>query len=348
MPDPRPQSAAPPLSAAAPHASAFARVALENIRKEYPNKLDHVLNDPAELLSPRQLHPAFYGSFDWHSCVHMHWTLARLLRLFPDLPEAPQIIAALDAHLTPDNVGGEIAYLQQPSRTSFERTYGWAWLLKLHTELIRLASVNRRAEAWRDALQPLADVFVQRYLDFLPLTRYPIRAGTHANSAFGLLFALDYAECTQHLALRRRIEERANTWFGRDRRYPAAYEPGDEDFLSPGLMEAALMMRVVDGCSYVDWWEVFCPLPQDLQGWLTPVMVADRSDFRLAHLDGLNLARAWCWKSILPSLPLDMQAPVLASISAHIVASLPYACHGNYAGTHWLSSFALLALTEDE
>lgn len=341
------QDTAALFKAPLPDPSSFARVALANVVQEYPNKLEHVINSAAELLAPKRLHPSFYGSFDWHSSVHMHWTLVRLLRCFPSLPESAAIAAVLDKHLAPAAIAGETAYLMQPSRQSFERTYGWAWLLKLQDELIRLAAIDSRGKTWRDALQPLVDMFVDRYLEFLPVARYPIRAGTHANSAFGLLFALDYAERVQHIALGKLIKSRANAWFGRDRRYPAAYEPGGDDFLSPGLMEAVLMRRVVDDCSYADWWEVFRPEPHDLLVWLTPVTVSDRIDLKLAHLDGLNLARAWCWKTILPILPADFRDPVRGAIRAHLDAALPHVCQGSYAGTHWLASFALLALTEE-
>lgn len=332
--------------AATPYASSFARIALANIVREYPNKLDHVINNASELCSPRALHPVFYGSYDWHSSVHMHWLLARLLRYFPELPEGEKIRAAFDHHFTIENIAAEIAYLHQPSRQSFERTYGWAWLLKLQTELIALANTDPRYAAWHTRMQPLADIFVDRYLDFLPIAQYPIRSGTHANSAFGLLFALDYAEAVQHLALRKLIAAKTNAWFGRDRRYPAAYEPGGDDFLSAGLMEAALMRRVVDGCSYADWWHVFCPSPQDLLAWLTPVSVTDRTDPKLAHLDGLNLSRAWCWKMIAPELPKALREQAHRAIDAHLKASLPFATAGDYVGTHWLASFALLALTD--
>lgn len=347
MPDHRDAHGTLQASPAAPYVSAFARIALANVRQEYPNKLDHVMNDASEVLSPRALHPVFYGSFDWHSCVHMHWLLVRLRRCFPTLPEAHDIRSTLDSHLTADAVAGELAYLLQASRQPFERTYGWAWLLKLQAELITAAATDSRASAWRDALQPLADAFVERYLHFLPLARFPVRAGTHANSAFGLLFALDYAECTQHFALRKLIVTKANDWFGRDRRYPATYEPGGDDFLSGGLMEAALMMRIVDGCSYADWWAIFCPAPHDLHAWLLPVPVTDRNDFKLVHLDGLNLSRAWCWKMLLPHLPRELHDPVRSAIGAHLCAALPHVCDGNYASSHWLASFALLALTQE-
>ncbi|MDB5763581.1 MAG: hypothetical protein JWQ21_2576, partial [Herminiimonas sp.] len=316
----------------AQYAPLFARIALANIRQEYPNKLDHVMHSANDVRSPQELHPVFYGSYDWHSAVHMHWLLVRLLRLFPAMPEAVQIRQTLDAHFTGSNIAVEVAYLRQPSSGSFERTYGWAWLLKLQTELIESAKAGTDAAAWRNALQPLADVFAERYLQFLPLSQFPIRSGTHANSAFGLLFALDYAECIRHIALQKLIAAKADAWFGRDRRYPAAYEPGGDDFLSGGLIEAALMLRVIGG-GYADWWHAFCPAPQGLQTWLSPVQVTDRSDARLVHLEGLNLSRTWCWKMLADELPAALRAPVSAAIHAHLAASLPHAATGKYVGT---------------
>jgi Protein of unknown function (DUF2891) len=324
----------------------FAALALGNVVREFPNKLDHVMNSADDVKSPRALHPVFYGSYDWHSAVHMHWLLARLLRLDPALSEADRIHAVFDAHFSAANVAAEVNYLAQPSRATFERTYGWAWLLKLQAELSMAAESLPRAKVWADALEPLADAFIDRYLAFLPLAKFPIRAGTHANSAFGLLFALDYAERMQHLALRKLIFAKAHAWYGQDARYPAAYEPGADDFLSGGLMEAALMMRCIDGCSYADWWAVFCPAPHELQTWLEPVPVSDRSDARLSHLDGLNLSRAWCWRLLKRELPEEFQSMADSAISRHLEASLPHASAGHYVGTHWLASFAALALTE--
>ena len=324
----------------------FAALAIANITREFPNKLAHTMNSAADVQTPRTLHPVFYGSYDWHSAVHMHWLLARLMRLFPDLGEVPQIDIVFDQHFSPANVEVEVDYLLQPSRASFERTYGWAWLLKLQIELDSLALAYPRAQQWADALAPLADAFVDRYLQFLPLAEHPIRAGTHANSAFGLLFALDYAKQKQHFALRQLIFQKVHQWFGKDARYPAAYEPGSDDFLSGGLMEAVLMMRSVDACSYGDWWAVFCPAPGGLQNWLTPVTINDRSDPKLAHLDGLNLSRAWCWRALKRELPEAFQKPADEAIGRHLAASLPHAGAGHYVGTHWLASFAALALTE--
>lgn len=329
----------------AAHASRFARVALDNIAREYPNKPDHLLRDALDLQSPRTLHPIFFGSYDWHSSVHMHWTLVRLLRLFPALPEGGEIVAALDEQFLPAKAAAELAYLRQEDRETFERPYGWGWLLKLQSELALLGTAFPRARDWQAALQPPADAVVDRYLRFLPRAAYPVRAGTHGNSAFSLLMALDYAETHQHLALRKLIARTAHRWFGHDRRYPAGYEPGGEDFLSPGLVEAVLMLRLVDGCSFADWWEQFRPREEALRSWLLPVEVSDRSDARLSHLDGLNLSRAWCWSLLVPQLSAPLRTAAENAIASHLDASLPHAAHGDYVGTHWLASFALLALS---
>lgn len=329
----------------ATQASAFARVALTNIVREYPNKLDHVLNGDGDARSPHALHPLFFGSFDWHSAVHMHWLLVRLLRLQPHLPEATEISTLLEVQFSIANVAEEINYLQQPSRASFERTYGWAWLLKLQTELLLLAPLSAAAARWSNLLQPLADVFVGLYLAFLPRAQFAIRAGTHANSAFGLLFALEYARLVNHDQLRACCIERARHWFAADKIYPAAYEPSGDDFLSGGLVEAALMHQVLDSNEFLHWWDGFCPLPESLAGWLQPVHVSDRSDPKFSHLDGLNLSRAWSWKSIQTALPAPLDTRVLAAIEAQLAASLPHAVAGDYVGTHWLASFATLALT---
>jgi hypothetical protein len=326
-------------------ASAYARIALDNIAREYPNKLDHVINTAVDVRSPRDLHPVFFGSYDWHSAVHMHWLLVRLLHRQPDFPEAAEITALLDRQFTSAHVATEIAYLHQPSRTTFERTYGWAWLLKLQAELTETARTQPRAVAWRDALQPLADAFADRYLQFLPLAQFPIRAGTHTNSAFGLLLALDYADTAGQVALRDRINRSARDWYGDDQNYPAGYEPGGDDFLSGGLVEAALMRRVLDADELVGWWQRFHPTAEALQCWLKPVAVSDRSDPKMAHLDGLNLSRAWCWTLLRPALPVSLQAPVALAIERHLAASLPHAAGGDYVGTHWLASFAALALS---
>jgi hypothetical protein len=327
-------------------ASSFSRVALENVQREFPNKLDHVMNDAGEVRSPRQLHPVFYGSYDWHSSVHMHWLLARLLRTSGDLPEAQAIARIFDGHFTAANVAAECAYLDAPSRQSFERTYGWAWLLKLQSELILLGRQVPARARWSEALLPLADAFVARYLRFLPLAHHPIRAGTHANSAFGLYFALEFACLTRHVALKELLCAKAHAWFAADHHYPADYEPGGDDFLSGGLIEAALMAQVL-GDRFSVWWEGFRPDDKALQIWCVPVTVSDRTDPKLTHLDGLNLSRAWCWKSIQRYLPPAQKACAQAAVDVHLKAGFPQARTGDYVGTHWLASFALLALTEE-
>ena len=327
-------------------AAAVSRTALTNVATEYPYKLDQVLGSDDALDVPRVLHPVFHGSYDWHSCVHMHWTLARLLRIHPHHPDAAATCGHFEQRLTEANVHGEVATLAGPHRVSFERPYGWGWLLKLVAELKLLAAGGRSAARWFAVLAPLAQALADRFVDFLPRATYPTRAGTHGNSAFALLLALDYCETVQHRALHRLIADRANLWFGRDRRYPAEYEPSGDDFLSSGLVEAALMRRVVDGCSFADWWGQFQPDRDVISGWLQPARISDASDPKIVHLHGLNLSRAWCWRQLLPELDRELKALVEESIEQHLAVSVPAATQGDYVGTHWLASFALLALTE--
>jgi len=326
-------------------AATLARTALANATTEYPYKLDQLLAGTGDLAPPRDLHPAFWGSYDWHSCVHMHWTLVRLLRRFPHHSLATATRAHLHARLTQEAIGGELAtLLRGPHRQTFERPYGWAWVLKLAAELERLGHEQPDAIPWRDAIRPLAAEFASRFMALLPRADYPVRAGIHGNSAFALGLALDWCDQIQHRALRRVIMDRSNRWFGRDRRYPAAYEPGGDDFLAAGLVEAMLMMRVVDGCSFADWWEQFRPSDDGLDHWLRPVSVSDPADARIVHLHGVNLSRAWCWRSLRQELPAALLRPVDTAIAAHLAASLTAATSGEYVGTHWLASFALLAL----
>jgi hypothetical protein len=327
-------------------AAELAQIALANTTTEYPYKLDQLLAGSGDLAPPRDLHPVFWGSYDWHSCVHMHWTLVRLLRRFPGHPRADSTRGHLHARLTQTAIGGELATLGSPHRQTFERPYGWGWLLKLAAELERLGREQPDAIPWRDAVRPLAAEFANRFIAFLPRGDYPIRAGVHGNSAFALVLALDWCNEIQHLALRRAIMDCANRWFGRDRRYPAAYEPGGDDFLAAGLVEAMLMTRAVDGCSFADWWEQFRPADDGLDHWLRPVSVSDPADARIVHLHGVNLSRAWCWRSLRQDLPAALLGPVDRAIAAHLAASLPAATSGAYVGTHWLASFALLALDE--
>lgn len=328
-------------------ASGFARMALKCIQKEYPNKLDHVMNDEDEVQSPRSLHPSFYGCFDWHSSVHGHWMLVHLLRLFPDLPEAQEIRSALNENLTAENILKEVKYLNQKHRKSFERTYGWAWLLKLALELHTWDDADGRR--WSENLEPLTEAIVDRYLDFFPKQTYPIRRGVHPNSAFGLVFALDYARAKQDTALERMIVERSMSYFAGDQVCPAAWEPGGDDFFSPCLMEADLMRRVMAPNEFNAWFQQFLPnlINGEPKSLLQPATVADRSDPKIVHLDGLNLSRAWCMLGIAKSLPKNAptRKVLINAALQHAEDALTHVASGNYVGEHWLASFAVYMLS---
>lgn len=337
---------APALSAAI--ASRLARTALRNVRTEYPNKPDHVLAAPGDVRATRELHPAFYGSYDWHSCVHMHWLLARVRRLHPALPERAAIAAAFDAHFADDAIATECVYLARPQATTFERTYGWAWLLELARELGQ--GDDPDARRWARALAPLADAFAARYVDYLPRARYPIRHGMHANSAFGLAFAIDYARASGAAALEEACVSRALAWFAADRDVPAAWEPSGADFLSPALMEADLMRRVLPHGRYGAWLDAFLPrlARREPAALFAPAEVADRADPQIVHLDGLNLSRAWCMRGIANALPPgDARVrALLGAAEAHLEAGLAGIESADYMGAHWLATFAVLALSE--
>jgi DUF2891 family protein len=328
-------------------ASAWAKLPLRCIEQEYPNKLDHVMNNAGEVRSPRALHPAFYGCYDWHSSVHGHWMLVRLLRLFPEMPEAAQIRAVLNRSFAPENIRAEVAYLDEPNRKSFERTYGWAWLLKLAEELRGWKDPD--AQRWAGNLEPLAQAIVKRYQDFLPRQTYPIRTGVHPNTAFGLAFGLDYARAAGLKDFEQMLIERARFYFEKDQNYPAAWEPGGEDFFSPALVEADLMRRVLPAEEFRKWFNRFLPPGLRQQAsLLKPAEVTDRSDPKLVHLDGLNLSRAWCMFGIAAALPKGNGARevLLESARAHLGATLPQVASGHYEGEHWLATFAVYALSE--
>ncbi len=314
-------------------AAGFARLTLGHVRREYPNKLDHVLHGPADARTPSDLHPIFYGSFDWHSCVHGWWQLLTIARLFPDLPEATAIRALADAMLVPEKVAGELAYLIQAS-PSFERPYGWAWALALHGE------AAHHDAPWAETLAPLAYAFADRFRAHLPMLTYPIRVGTHFNTAFALVltqeWAIDHAPDLADLC-----SDRARHWFTGDRD-AQAWEPGGDEFLSGTLCEALLMSRVL-GADFGAWFTDFLPrvgegAPATL---FQPVLVSDRSDPKIAHLDGLNLSRAWCWRAI--GKALDGGTDVGTVAERHLAAALSH-IGGDYMGEHWLATFALLAL----
>jgi DUF2891 family protein len=312
-------------------AGAFASVALQNVTREYPRHVIHLLTVPAGDLTQRALHPSFYGSYDWHSAVHMHWLLVRLLRTHPQLPRAGEIANRLDAHLLPAALQDELAYFESPAGRTFERPYGWAWLLELQSELLRLGT--RR---WIDAVAPLARHLAKRFAEFVSAAPYPIRAGSHGNTAFACVLALDFAHSAQDDSLEQAIRNAARRWYAADRNAPLAYEPSLDDFLSPALIEAVLMREVLGQDEFDAWLQGF--LPPDLGPLATPPVVADRTDPKQSHLDGLSLTRAWCFRRL--------GGRYLALAERHLQAALPQVAGGDYVGEHWLASFAALALGE--
>ena len=325
-------------------AAKFAGLALSHVTREFPNKLDHVINDAADVRSPRELHPIFFGSFDWHSCVHGYWLLATVNRLFPDLDESKQTERLFDAQLTQSNVQAELDYLRQPLRNTFERPYGWAWLLMLAAEL-RRADNGTRSNWWK-TLQPLADAFADRFRSFLPKATYPTRVGTHFNSAFAITLALEYADSARDQQLNGLLRTTARRWFESDTDVQA-WEPSGDDFLSPALIEAECMRRVLNANEFSEWLDRFLPRVAERQpaSLFAPATVSDRSDGKIAHLDGLNLSRAWCWRALARSWPsTDRRRSIaLEAADLHLNASMPYV-GGDYMGEHWLATFALLAL----
>ena len=330
-------------------ASHFAALALKCVSREFPNKPEHVINNATEVKGPKDLHPAFYGCYDWHSSVHGHWMLVRLLKTFPSLPESTQIREALNANLTAANIQQEVAYMKQPNRQSFERTYGWAWALKLAEELHSWNDAD--GKRWAENLQPLAETLSKSYRTFLPKQTYPIRTGVHPNTAFGLAFALDYAKTAGDGELESLLDERSRAYFANDADYPGAWEPGGEDFFSAALMEADLMRRVMKPREFATWFHRFLPgvAKGEPAALLQPAIVTDRTDPKLVHLDGLNLSRAWCMRSIARALPETDPARKILVVAAdkHAAAALAHVTSGDYAGEHWLASFAIYLLSNE-
>ena len=314
----------------------MARIALGHVAQEYPHKLDHVFGADKDALTPRVLHPIFFGSFDWHSCVHGWWMLLILRRMFPHLDESAAIAELATSSFTAEKIAVERGYLDRPLSRGFERPYGWAWLLQLHLE------ASRHDEPWGGELEPLARSFADRLRNYLAVMTYPIRVGTHFNTAFALILSLEWAEQFDG-ALGEQIVDRARHWFGSDRDCQA-WEPGGDEFLSSALTEALCMARTHPSL-FLAWFSDFLPRishhePATL---FTPATVSDRSDGKIAHLDGLNLSRAWCWRSIASLLPAADSAVALGAANTHLAAALPH-ISGDYMGEHWLASFALLAL----
>ncbi len=335
------QAEPPPFDAAA--AERFARLALRCVGQEYPNKISHVLLSDVDVAAPRTLTPAFYGCYDWHSSVHGHWLLARLVRKFPDAPFAAEARAALRKSLTAENLATEAAYLRGEGRASFERPYGLAWLLQLVTELREWDDPD--AQEMLGSLRPLEEAALERLKAWLPKLSHPVRIGEHAQTAFALGLLLDYARAAGDEEFVRLLTAKARDFYLADRAAPLAYEPSGEDFLSPVLGEADVMRRVLPPAEYAKWLKVFLPqVPAKVDAkWLPVAISPDPSDPKLAHLDGLNLSRAWMLEGILAGLPKeDARRPALeAAAKAHREAGLAAVTGEHYEGGHWLGSFAV-------
>ena len=325
-------------------ASHLASLPLKCITQEFPNKTNHTSNsDSDHVLMPKQLHPTFYGCFDWHSSVHGHWMLLRLLKKFPLLPEAAAIRAALNKTITKENIINEVKYFNMPLTASWERTYGWAWILKLDEELYNWN--DNDGKRWHEAMQPLTEKIVQLWTKFLPKQTYPNRTGVHPNTAFGLVFALDYARAEKNIEFEKAIITSAKTIFGKDKNAPASWEPNGADFLSPSLEEADLMRRVLPAKEFKNWFNQFFTL-QSLKHLTILPVVSDRTDLQIVHLDGLSFSRSWCMKGLASILPANdtRKKLLLRSSVNHLGTALPHVVSGEYGGEHWLASFAVYAL----
>ena len=339
-------AAAGTLDAAA--AARFAALALKCLHQEYPNHISHTLNGDSDARPPHELTPAFYGCLDWHSDVHGHWLLVRLMRLFPDAPFVTAARTAVARSLTPQNIAAEIAYLRAAGRASFERPYGLAWLLRLAAELRR--ADDAEARSWAATLAPLESEVAARLEGYLPKLYYPIRIGEHDQSAFSLGLIWDWAAVSGDAQMRAALIDVAQRFYSSDRNCPLAYEPSGEDFLSPCLAEADFMRRVLAPAAFARWLSAFLPqIPRDggagadLTAWLPPGVVTDRADPKLAHIDGLNLSRAWMLEGIAHGLPAhDPRIPaLLAAATQHAAAALPAVTGEHYEGGHWLGTFAV-------
>ena len=325
-------------------ASAFARLGLANVRREYPHLIQHMLNGPEDLMEVRALHPAFYGSYDWHSCVHQHWMLTRLAVMFPQLPERPAIERVLREHLTRENMEREAEYFRAPGRQFFERPYGWGWFLKLAQEV---GSLDRQLE---ENLDPLVDYIRDGFMRYLRNLSHPVRNGVHGNTAVAVALALGHARSHDDQEFKLLCTARAAYWFGHDTDYPAHYEPSGEDFFSPCLTEAGLMARILPREQFLKWFDKF--LPRLAQGeprnLLRPAKVSDPRDPKIAHLIGLNLNRGWVWRRLAAFWPEGDARRTHAeeAASAHFAAAMPLLDSEDFHRSHWLPSFAVYSLTE--
>jgi len=327
-------------------ASHLASLPLKCLQQQYPNKTNHTsIGDSDQLMTPQQQHPAFYGCFDWHSSVHGHWMLVRLLKQFPGLPETKQVRAAIAKNITAKNIAQEIKYFDGKLAKSYERTYGWAWLLKLQQELLTWNDTD--AKQWRTTLQPFCDTIIKIWMNYLPKQTYANRTGVHPNTAFGLIFALDYARTAHNTIFETAIIKSAKQLYLKDKNAPSVWEPDGTDFLSPSLEEADLMRNVLNKEQFLTWFNNWMSAAS-LQHLTQLPVVSDRTDLQIVHLDGLCFSRSWCMKGIAKQLPAtDKRKQILLqSAIRHLNASLPNVASGSYGGEHWLASFAVYAMSE--
>lgn len=324
-------------------ANHLASLPLKCLQQEYPNKLSQMLIDSTEIQSPKKLHPAFYGCFDWHSSVHGHWSLVHLRSKFPNLQNRNEIIEKLKVNLSKENIDQEIFYVSKKHEKSFERMYGWTWLLKLQLELD--SSNDAYAKEIAQNLRPLTNLFIERYTEFLPKLLYPVRVGTHNSTAFGLTMAWDYAEFSKNEAFKKVLSENAKRLFITDQHCPMSWEPSGTDFLSPCIEEMAVMQRILPKGEFIIWLKKFLPqlFSKDFQ-WEV-AKVSDRTDGHLVHLDGLNFSRAWNFYYLIQHYPKEF-SHLTKVADYHLQFSLPSVVDGNYEGEHWLASFALRAFEE--
>lgn len=326
-------------------AERLAEMPLHCISQEFPNKTSHSADSATDArLLPSELHPAFYGCFDWHSSVHGHWMLVRLLKLFPDLKNKEAIISTLNTTFQLDKMKAEAAYFTKYTvGTTFERTYGWAWLLKLDEELVTLNTAD--AQRWHAALQPLTLEILRLWKAYLPKQTYPNRTGVHPNTAFAMVFALDWARAVKDTAFERMVVEKSRYFYLDNKKMPAYLEPDGSDFFSPSLEAADLMRRVLPKQQFLTWFNNYYDAPS-IKRICTLPTVSDRSDYQIVHLDGLCFTRAWCMKGIAKELPKGHPWKALFTHTADLflAQTLPNVFAGNYGGGHWLASFAVYAL----
>jgi hypothetical protein len=324
-------------------ANHLASLPIKCLQQEYPNKLGQMLIDSTEIKSPKELHPTFYGCFDWHSSVHGHWSLVYLLKKFPNLEKREEIIKKLKINLSKQNIQSEIDYLNKKHEKSFERTYGWNWLLKLQLELETFD--DPFAKELAQNLKPLSNLIIERYIEFLPKLLYPIRVGTHSNSAFGLTYAWDYAVFSNNIEFQNVIKSNAKRLYLSDKDCPFSWEPSGTDFLSPCFEEMALMQRVLSKNEFIVWLKKFAPQLFSKKFTIETAKVSDRTDGHLVHLDGLNFSRAWNLYYLINQYPKEF-SHLKKVADIHLNFSLPSIVDGNYEGEHWLASFALRAFEE--